>query len=270
MTLLHLVQLDPFADRYPSQLSGGQRQRVALARALAIEPRVLLLDEPFGALDAKVRKELRRWLRGLHDEMHLTSLFVTHDQEEALELADRVVLMNNAVVEQVGTPEDVYSHPASPFAYEFLGQVNRFECRIEGGKAVFPGGEIGIAKNVSAAGSEAVAYVRPHDIDIFNGMVMSGIPGTVRYISAAGPLAKIEVEVSDGHLVEVELSRPALHALNLKLGRPVHIRARKARVFITDRHSSSSEAFSIHGEGAYEEGSGEVASIRKASTVSHF
>jgi len=255
MTLLNLVQLDPFADRYPSQLSGGQRQRVALARALAIEPRVLLLDEPFGALDAKVRKELRRWLRGLHDEMHLTSLFVTHDQEEALELADRVVLMNNAVVEQVGTPEDVYAHPASPFAYEFLGQVNRFECRIEDGKAVFPGGEITIAKDVSATGSKAVAYVRPHDVEIFNGMVMSGIPATVRYISAAGPLAKIEVEAGDGHLIEVELSRPSLHALNLKLGRPVYVRARKARVFITDRTSSSGEAFSIRGEGAYGEGS---------------
>ncbi|MGZ9034369.1 MAG: sulfate/molybdate ABC transporter ATP-binding protein [Rhodospirillales bacterium] len=251
MELLHLVQLEPFADRYPSQLSGGQRQRVALARALAIEPRVLLLDEPFGALDAKVRKELRRWLRGLHDEMHLTSLFVTHDQEEALELADRVVLMNNAVVEQVGTPEDVYNHPASPFAYEFLGQVNRFECRIEGGKAAFPGGEITIAKDVSAAGSAAVAYVRPHDVEIFNGMVMSGIPVTVRYISAAGPLAKVEVEANDGHLIEVELSRPALHALNLKLGRPVYIRARKARVFIPDGHANTGEAFSIRGESAY-------------------
>lgn len=253
MELLHLVQLDPFADRYPSQLSGGQRQRVALARALAIEPRVLLLDEPFGALDAKVRKELRRWLRGLHDEMHLTSLFVTHDQEEALELADRVVLMNNAVVEQVGTPEDVYTHPASPFAYEFLGQVNRFACRIEPGKAIFPGGEISIAREISADASAAVAYVRPHDMEIFNGMVMSGIPATVRYISAAGPLAKIEVEVEDGNLLEVELSRPALHALNLKIGRAVYVRARKARVFITDKHDEDGEAFSVRGEGAYGE-----------------
>jgi sulfate transport system ATP-binding protein len=155
----------------------------------------------------------------------------------------------------VGTPEDVYTHPASPFAYEFLGQVNRFECRIEDGKAVFPGGEIAIARDVSAAGSEAVAYVRPHDVEIFNGMVMSGIPATVRYISAAGPLAKIEVEAADGHLIEVELSRPALHALNLKLGRQVHVRARKARVFITDRTAAGGEAFSIRGEGAYGEGS---------------
>ena len=133
--LLELVQLEAMADRYPSQLSGGQRQRVALARALAVEPKVLLLDEPFGALDAKVRKELRRWLRRLHDEMHVTSVFVTHDQEEALEVADRVVVMNQGRVEQVGTPHEVYEHPATPFVYDFLGDVNLFHGRIEQGKA---------------------------------------------------------------------------------------------------------------------------------------
>src|SRR2546422_2423861 len=133
--LLQLVQLDWLADRYPSQLSGGQRQRVALARALAVQPKVLLLDEPFGALDAKVRKELRRWLRRLHDELHITSIFVTHDQEEALEVADRVVLMNKGQVEQVGTPEQVYDHPATPFVYDFLGNVNLFHGRIHEGQA---------------------------------------------------------------------------------------------------------------------------------------
>jgi sulfate transport system ATP-binding protein len=133
MRLLSLVQLDWLADRYPSQLSGGQRQRIALARALAVEPRVLLLDEPFGALDAKVRKELRRWLRQLHDELHVTSIFVTHDQEEALEVADRVVLMNKGKVEQIGTPEDVYNYPASPFVYGFLGNVNLFHGRAHQG-----------------------------------------------------------------------------------------------------------------------------------------
>src|ERR1700674_5071471 len=122
--LLHLVQLDSLANRFPSQLSGGQRQRVALARALAVEPKVLLLDEPFGALDAKVRKELRRWLRNLHDEIHITTLFVHHDQEEALEVADRVVLMNKGKVEQIGAPDQVYNYPASPFVYSFLGTVN--------------------------------------------------------------------------------------------------------------------------------------------------
>ncbi|HNH24613.1 MAG TPA: sulfate ABC transporter ATP-binding protein, partial [Accumulibacter sp.] len=130
--LLSLVQLDWLADRYPSQLSGGQRQRIALARALAVEPRVLLLDEPFGALDTKVRKELRRWLRRLHDEMHISSVFVTHDQEEALEVADRVVVMNQGRIEQIGSPDDVYSNPASPFVYRFLGNVNVFHSRLHG------------------------------------------------------------------------------------------------------------------------------------------
>src|SRR6266545_5277692 len=132
--LLKLVQLDWLADRYPSQLSGGQRQRVALARALAVQPQVLLLDEPFGALDAKVRKELRRWLRRLHDDMQLTSIFVTHDQEEALELADRIAVMNDGRIEQVGTPSEVYHQPATAFVYEFMGNANRLRCRIDRGR----------------------------------------------------------------------------------------------------------------------------------------
>ena len=145
LRLLELVQLDWLADRYPHQLSGGQRQRIALARALAVEPRVLLLDEPFGALDAKVRQELRRWLRRLHDEVHVTSVFVTHDQEEALEVSDRVVVMNHGRIEQIGTPDAVYDHPASPFVLEFLGQVNRLP-------------------DVDASGTPA--YARPHEIAV--------------------------------------------------------------------------------------------------------
>src|SRR5438034_1307038 len=133
--LLKLVQLEGLASRYPSQLSGGQRQRVALARALAVEPKVLLLDEPFGALDARVRQELRRWLRRLHDELHITSVFVTHDQEEALEVADRISVMNEGVVEQIGTPEEVYDQPANPFVYNFLGSVNLFHGRVHEGHA---------------------------------------------------------------------------------------------------------------------------------------
>jgi sulfate/thiosulfate transport system ATP-binding protein len=237
MKLLSLVQLDPFAKRFPSQLSGGQRQRVALARALAIEPAVLLLDEPFGALDAKVRKELRRWLRGLHDEMQLTSLFVTHDQEEALELADRVVLMNDAVIEQEGTPQEVYDHPASSFAYEFLGHVNRFDVRVEDGKAAVCGGEIVVPDGGSNGNGKAIAYVRPHDIEIFNGTVMAGRPAVVRYLMAAGPVAKIELSFGEnGELIEAEIGRAQLHALDLRVGQPVYVRARKARIFPADAH----------------------------------
>jgi sulfate transport system ATP-binding protein len=180
--LLKLVQLDWIADRFPSQLSGGQRQRIALARALAVEPRVLLLDEPFGALDAKVRKELRRWLRRLHDELHITSIFVTHDQEEALEVADRVVLMDHGKVEQVGTPEEVYRHPASPFVYGFLGSVNLFHGRVEN-EAVHVGGERLSADKVALdAGSEVVAFARPHELNI---VVAPRTPAACRRGSAA-------------------------------------------------------------------------------------
>jgi sulfate transport system ATP-binding protein len=237
MRLLGLVQLDHFADRYPSQLSGGQRQRVALARALAIEPAVLLLDEPFGALDAKVRKELRRWLRNLHDEMQLTSLFVTHDQEEALELADRVVLMNNAVIEQVGSPQDVYDHPASAFAYEFLGHVNRFDCTVENGKAEICGGEITVPPGSGNGGGAAIAYVRPHDVEIFSSSVMAGLPAVVCYVSAAGPVAKVELSLDgEQRLIEAEVGRAEMHALDLSVGQPVYVRARKARVFPATAH----------------------------------
>ena len=162
MRLLKLVQLEGFAQRYPSQLSGGQRQRVALARALAIEPRVLLLDEPFGALDAKVRKELRRWLRRLHEEMGLTSVFVTHDQEEALELADRVVVMSNGKIEQVGTPDEVYEHPATPFVYEFLGHVNRMPCTVARGRARIWHQEFGVETGRRGAGRAARPRPRLH------------------------------------------------------------------------------------------------------------
>jgi sulfate transport system ATP-binding protein len=232
MRLLTMVQLDPFAKRYPSQLSGGQRQRVALARALAIEPRVLLLDEPFGALDAKVRKELRRWLRGLHEQMGLTSLFVTHDQEEALELADRVVLMNNASIEQIGSPDEVYNRPATSFAYEFLGHVNRLDCTIEDGRAVFACGETALPTDLPVRDGRAIAYVRPHDIEIFTGSVMVGVPATIRYLSAAGPVVKVDLLIGgNGLLLEAEVPRAEFQKLNLQAGAQVFVRARHARVF---------------------------------------
>ncbi|HEY5232403.1 MAG TPA: sulfate ABC transporter ATP-binding protein, partial [Verrucomicrobiae bacterium] len=157
--LLKLIQLEPLAKRFPSQLSGGQRQRVALARALAVEPKVLLLDEPFGALDAKVRKELRRWLRKLHDEIHITTLFVTHDQEEALEVADRVAILRDGKIEQIGTPEEIYDHPASPFVYDFLGNVNLFSGRVRDGAVMIGGSKFDVPETVGETEADTVAFV---------------------------------------------------------------------------------------------------------------
>src|ERR1700751_2519776 len=165
--LLKLVQLDSLAKRFPSQLSGGQRQRVALARALAVEPKVLLLDEPFGALDAKVRKELRSWLRKLHDDIHVTSIFVTHDQEEALEVADRIVVLNRGHVEQVGSPQDVYDHPQTSFVYEFLGAANRLHGNVDASGFVVDGAALPVAIKADFKGP-AFAYVRPHDLQLYS------------------------------------------------------------------------------------------------------
>lgn len=211
--LLELVQLDWLANRYPAQLSGGQRQRIALARALAVEPRVLLLDEPFGALDAKVRKDLRRWLRRLHDEMGLTSIFVTHDQEEALEVADRIVVMNHGKVEQQGSPEAVYDHPASPFVFEFLGNVNLFHGR--------PGQHAANAAEVAE-----VAYIRPHEVEID---AWSDAPGDrlhARLLHArlAGPSAQLELELVDcGRTLEAEITKDRYHGLGLSPGSDVAV-----------------------------------------------
>src|SRR5438034_1507571 len=188
MELLKLVQLDWIADRYPHQLSGGQRQRIALARALAVEPKVLLLDEPFGALDAKVRRELRRWLRKLHDEMHITSVFVTHDQEEALEVADRVAVMNKGKIEQIGTPDEVYDKPANKFVYNFLGNVNLFHGRVHGGQV-----ELHASGNGDA--SPPTVYVRPHDIDLTRAPAgESPIAVRVDHISPVGPIVRLHLE----------------------------------------------------------------------------
>jgi len=221
--LLELVQLDWAGDRFPSQLSGGQRQRIALARALAVEPRVLLLDEPFGALDAKVRKELRRWLRRLHDELHVTSVFVTHDQDEATEVSDRIVLINQGKVEQVGSPDEVYQHPASAFVYSFLGAANRFPV----------------------AGSEsAVGFARPHETtiitDLTSARAAQGVAAKVSRIHAFGTSARVELQAQ--HLTdataapqyfEVELTRQDFEALELSEGRPVQLVPSRLRSFDT-------------------------------------
>ncbi len=223
--LLKLVQLDWLADRYPSQLSGGQRQRIALARALAVEPKVLLLDEPFGALDTKVRKELRRWLRRLHDEMHISSVFVTHDQEEALEVSDRVVVMNKGRIEQVGTPDEVYSNPASPFVYQFLGNVNVFHSRMHGNWA-----EVGRQEITGSGGDEAMAFVRPHDIDIERTEVAGAIAATVQEVHAIGPVVRVEL-AHGAELVEVELTRERAVGLALSRGHQVWLKPRQVKVF---------------------------------------
>jgi sulfate transport system ATP-binding protein len=230
--LLNLVQLDWLADRYPAQLSGGQRQRIALARALAVEPKVLLLDEPFGALDAKVRKELRRWLRRLHDELHVTSVFVTHDQEEALEVADRVVVLNEGRVEQIGTPDEVYDHPATPFVYQFLGDVNLFHGRVHEGQARIGDARVELPGNPECRDS-AVFYARPHEIDILHEAAGQGaIAARIIDIRALGATVRIELERNDGFgLVEVEMSRDRFNLKSLGQGETVYLQPRRLRVF---------------------------------------
>ena len=242
-SLLSLVQLDWLADRFPSQLSGGQRQRIALARALAVEPKVLLLDEPFGALDAKVRKELRRWLRRLHDDLHVTSIFVTHDQEEALEVADRVVLMNQGKVEQIGSPQQVWDHPASPFVYGFLGDVNLFHGRAHEGEVLLGGMTLDSPEHRSAQNAKALAYVRPHDLDVQR--YAPGAPGMVVKLDRAiviGPIARLELIPLEAHqqadnlsadaLIEAQMPAQKFKDMGLKEGETLVVTPRKARVFV--------------------------------------
>lgn len=231
--LLELVQLDWLADRFPSQLSGGQRQRIALARALAVEPKVLLLDEPFGALDAQVRKDLRRWLRKLHDELHVTSLFVTHDQEEALEVADRVVVMNQGRIEQVGTPEDVYDRPATPFVYQFLGQVNLFHGRVAQGTAHIGPLEIPAPEHTETEDSAAVAYVRPHEWEVLEQAAADAIEARVEEVAIVGPVVRIEfLDPASDTQVSVELDKQRFRALKLTRGSTAYLRPLNTRVFI--------------------------------------
>jgi sulfate/thiosulfate transport system ATP-binding protein len=209
--LLQLVQLDWLGDRFPSQLSGGQRQRIALARALAVEPRVLLLDEPFGALDAKVRQELRRWLRRLHDEVHVTSVFVTHDQEEALEVADRVVVMNHGRIEQIGTPDDVYDHPATPFVFEFLGHVNRLP---------------------PSPGVTGDGYARPHEFAVLAQPAANAWPARLVHSATVGPVSRLEFALEqDRHTINVELPRAAFRALRLSPGTIAYLQPTRVRRF---------------------------------------
>ncbi|MEO7496437.1 MAG: sulfate ABC transporter ATP-binding protein [Massilia sp.] len=232
--LLELVQLDWLADRFPPQLSGGQRQRIALARALAVEPRVLLLDEPFGALDAKVRKELRRWLRRLHDDLHVTSIFVTHDQEEALEVADQVVLMNKGRVEQLGSPAEVYNHPASPFVYGFLGNVNLFHGRVHEGVLASGDASFEVPDHATVQDGKGIAYVRPHDLEVERFTPGSeGIVVKLRRAHAIGPLAQLDLErVDNTELIEAVIPNERFRSLDLKDGETLVVRPRRLRVFV--------------------------------------
>ena len=242
--LLNLVQLDWLSDRYPSQLSGGQRQRIALARALAVEPKVLLLDEPFGALDAKVRKELRRWLRHLHDDLNVTTIFVTHDQEEALEVADRVVVMNKGQVEQIGSPQDVWEHPASPFVYGFLGDVNLFHGRAHEGEMHIGLNEqsvrVASPEFQDAQDAKAFAYVRPHDFEVRR--YVAGEAGLRVQLSRAmvvGPIARLELQAqsteSNGvaeKIIEAQISAHEFQSQGFVQGDDLLLTPRKARVFV--------------------------------------
>jgi sulfate transport system ATP-binding protein len=223
--LLALVQLEGLGKRYPAQLSGGQRQRVALARALAIEPRVLLLDEPFGALDAKVRKELRRWLRHIHDETGVTTLFVTHDQDEAMDLADRVALMRAGRLEQIGSPAELEARPASAFVFEFLGDANSLPCRWADGRAQFDGFS---APAIGATGGpETTAWFRPHETEIVP--EGAGVPVTVSNVLTTGGVARAECLGADGRLYLVDTPRASQPA---ELTAGAKLTLRPTRVFV--------------------------------------
>ena len=232
--LLKLVQLDWLSDRYPSQLSGGQRQRVALARALAVEPRVLLLDEPFGSLDAKVRRELRRWLRRLHDEIRVTSVFVTHDQEEALEVADRVVVMNQGKVEQVGSPQEVFDRPRTPFVMGFLGHVNVFHGRVEAGRAHLGPLSVEYPEHADETSRPAQGFARPYELELAREAVGDGFWATLRHVNPAGAVIKLELEDGESRLVQVEITREQYEALQPKAGEPLYVKPRQVRVFVAD------------------------------------
>jgi sulfate transport system ATP-binding protein len=231
---LKLIRLEGFESRYPSQLSGGQRQRVALARALAAKPKVLLLDEPFGALDAKVRQELRQWIRRLHEEIQVTSIFVTHDQEEAFEVADHVVVMNHGRIEQVGTPAQVFDHPANTFVMDFLGNVNVFNGRVERGRAMVPGLEVDYPEYPHEEGRDAAVYVRPHELTVER--YKNGVPSLearVLHVNPTGSRTKLELRAVEYDLMlSAEISSERFAELGLQAGDIVHVSPRRVRVFI--------------------------------------
>lgn len=226
--LLELIQLQGLGDRYPSQLSGGQRQRVALARALAVQPQVLLLDEPFGALDAKVRKELRAWLRRLHDEVHLTSVFVTHDQEEAMEVADEIVVMNHGVIEQVGTPREIYEHPATPFVMEFVGEVNVLPASAD----LFQNNLFYTELHRKGTPSQSKVFIRPHDLEIQTHEKDANSWAIVDRITHLGWEVQVYLSLPDEMEAIAHISREKFAELNLELNQKVFIKLRDVKLFV--------------------------------------
>ncbi len=232
--LLSLIQLDWVEKRYPWQLSGGQRQRIALARALAVEPKVLLLDEPFGSLDAQVRKELRQWLRRFHDKLHITSLFVTHDQEEALEVADKIVVMNQGRIEQAGTPEDVYHKPANKFVLNFLGNVNLFHARVENGKA-YVGSSIIELPNANKDTKTANVFVRPHQFEITHvAKDAASLEAKIDYINPAGSVVKVDLSTPEGNPIQAEITQEEFKKLELKKHDQVFVSLRQVTYYEFD------------------------------------
>jgi len=236
LELLKLIRLDGLEKRYPSQLSGGQKQRIALARALAAQPRLLLLDEPFGALDAKVRQELRQWLRRLHDELHVTSVFVTHDQEEAFEVADRVVVMRAGKIEQEGTPQQIFEKPANAFIMDFLGNVNVFKGRVQNGRAFLGGLVVDCPDYPHDEERQTEVYVRPHELDIHhspNGV--DSLKATVLHANPAGAVARIQLVAPEfGAAIHVEVTPERFRTLAVKPGDVVYVSPRRVRVFMPE------------------------------------
>ena len=227
--LLDLVQLGWLADRFPSQLSGGQRQRIALARALAVEPRLLLLDEPFGALDAKVRKQLRRWLRNLHQEIHVTSIFVTHDQEEALEVADRIVVMDKGRIEQTGTPQQVYDNPRTSFVHEFIGESVMLRVVVRGNEVQFAGRPTGLDGQGIADGG-ATLFARPFHVTILPPGEGTHLRGVVKRVHGIGAARRIEIAIED-HSAETIVEVDAPHSQQWSVGEAIALRPEHYRLF---------------------------------------
>jgi sulfate transport system ATP-binding protein len=233
--LLQMVRLDGLGSRFPSELSGGQRQRVALARALAVRPNMLLLDEPFGALDAKVRQELRVWLRKLHEEMHVTTIFVTHDQEEAFEMADQVVVMNKGRIEQIGSPQEVFDHPSTAFVMDFLGNVNVFHGRVQSGRITLGPFNLRYDDYQHDEPREATAYVRPHELDISRSPTQASLMGRIKQINPAGSVLKVRIRIEDfGVELNVDITHDRAKSLDLKLKDDVYVHPRSVRVFLPE------------------------------------